>query len=124
MNTNVQQGLLITAIGMGLVFAVIIFLWGLMALMMRLTSGERKPRRKPKGQPKLEIGSALIDETFPEQQIQQVDDMRKAAAASVAVAMAFEINKAREKGKKAAEIPEKISPWQMVHRTRQLEKRR
>ncbi len=42
--TVIEQGLLITGIGMGLVFVVIIFLWGLMALMMRVTSGKK---RKP-----------------------------------------------------------------------------
>ena len=124
MSTNFQQGLLITAIGMGLVFAVIIFLWGLMALMMRLTSGERKPRRKPKEQTQGEIGSAMAGETFPEVQIKQVDDKRKAAAAAVAVALAAETHKNRKKGSKAAEKPGKLSPWQTVHRTRQLEKRR
>jgi|GEM_PF-3913028 len=39
--SELQQGLVIAAIGMGLVFAIIIFLWGLMALMMRLTSREK-----------------------------------------------------------------------------------
>ena len=36
--SEIQQGLLITAIGMSLVFVVIIFLWGMMALLVRVTS--------------------------------------------------------------------------------------
>ena len=34
-NELIVQGLMIAAIGMGLVFVVIIFLWGLMALLDR-----------------------------------------------------------------------------------------
>ena len=36
--SEIQQGLLIAGIGMGLVFVVIIFLWGMMALLLKLTS--------------------------------------------------------------------------------------
>jgi Na+-transporting methylmalonyl-CoA/oxaloacetate decarboxylase gamma subunit len=38
------KGLLITGIGMGLVFVVIIMLWGVMAGLVRLTSGTHKKK--------------------------------------------------------------------------------
>jgi Na+-transporting methylmalonyl-CoA/oxaloacetate decarboxylase gamma subunit len=38
----ITSALLITLVGMSLVFIAILILWGLMALMVRLTSGEAK----------------------------------------------------------------------------------
>lgn len=37
-----KQGLLITAIGMGIVFAMIILLWGIMALLVRITNNSEE----------------------------------------------------------------------------------
>jgi len=42
MSNTLISGLIITAIGMGLVFAAIVFLWGMMALMVRLGSRQEK----------------------------------------------------------------------------------
>jgi Na+-transporting methylmalonyl-CoA/oxaloacetate decarboxylase gamma subunit len=43
-NETFQAGLVITAIGMGLVFAAIILLWGLMTLMVRIGSKLENPK--------------------------------------------------------------------------------
>lgn len=112
----IQQGLLITAIGMGLVFAVIIFLWGLMALMMRLTS-----RKKPDTPEKGVIGET--DElVLPA--LQGAEGQRRAAAAAVAVALAIAKSKSSSlllQGEKGAGD---LSPWQAYHRIRQIENKR
>jgi len=106
-----QQGLLITAIGMGLVFAVIIFLWGLMALMMRVTSG-RKQEQDPG-----EEAPAMDAPVMPE--IQKTESQRRAAAAAAAVGIALSalrVKTAQSKEDRSGEL----SPWQAVHRPRQF----
>jgi len=120
--SNIQQGLLISAIGMGLVFVVIIFLWGLMALMMRLTSVKRKP----------EVGA--VSETTLAPEISVIPEMqtaesqrRAAAAAAVAVLMAMASQRRRSARRSAqnsqAETALGMNPWQSYHRERQLENR-
>lgn len=110
MSSTIQQGLLITVIGMGLVFAVIIFLWWIMGLLVRVTSKE-------------DTIATGQDEGFIVD-VQQVPDKiemeprRRAAAAAVAVAIAQ--SQARHLGGKGKEIGT-MSPWQSVHRARQLE---
>jgi sodium pump decarboxylase gamma subunit len=109
-----EQGLLITAIGMGLVFGVIIFLWGLMALMMRLTS--RKTQ--------------FEDQDIDEKSVPQVPEMakaegqRRAAAAAVAVQMATAGSQARELQFNSRKKKGDLSPWQTVHRLRQHDSRK
>lgn len=109
----IQQGLLITAIGMGLVFAVIIFLWGLMALMMRLTS-----REKPET-----VEEALVGETdeLILSAIQGADGQRRAAAVAVAVALAIKKSKSQSLHLQQQKGPGELSPWQTHHRMRQNE---
>lgn len=113
--TNIQQGLLITAIGMGLVFAVIIFLWGLMALMMRVTSRKKNgDEQKP-----------VIEETdaplVPE--MQAAESQRRAAAAAVAVALALAASQTHRLRGHAKDNRQGLSPWQVVHRLRQFQQR-
>lgn len=124
MSEIIRQGLLITAIGMGLVFVVIIFLWGLMALMMRLTSNEKKRKRKPEQPKEIKNLPAEIQEPSAAEQIQPDDHKQKAAAAAVAVGIAIENNKRRQKGRKVAEHSDGLSPWQAIHRMRQFGKRK
>lgn len=106
-----QQGLLITAIGMGLVFAVIILLWGLMALMMRVTS--RDPQ----------MDDQVAEDPLPivpdVSEMKLAERRRRAAAAALAVGIAMADRKPR-----TTEIKIGLSPWQTVHRLRQLEKRK
>jgi len=108
-----QQGLLIAAIGMGLVFAVIIFLWGLMALMMRLTSREATATAEE------DMMGETNELTRPA--MQDAKGRRQAAAAAVAVALAIAKSKSSrllvQREKNAGEL----SPWQAYHRTRQSE---
>ena len=108
-----QQGLLIAAIGMGLVFVIIIFLWGLMALMMRVTSREKK-----------EDAAGTTSELS---EIKQSTDVpsnvhhRRAVAAAVAVRFALETTKTRQAFTEQVGASNTLSPWQTVHRNRQIE---
>ncbi len=111
-----QQGLLITAIGMGLVFAVIIVLWGLMAVMMRVTSRELQIEENTGEEPLTEV--PLVPE------MEMVEGQRRAAAAAAAVQITIA---SRQFKKETTNIPAQqvgISPWQAAHRLRQLEKRK
>lgn len=110
---ELQQGLLITAIGMGLVFAVIIFLWGLMALMMRLTSGNKQVEDPVESVPVED--AALIPET------EKAEEKRRAAAAAVAVEKAISQWRVSAVHKDLESPVGALSPWQTVHRLRQLE---
>lgn len=106
----VNQGLMIAAIGMGLVFVVIIFLWGLMALLMRLTSAGESPQ--PEHLP-LEMSDSSMPPKF-----EITERQRRAAAAAVAVSLAL-----ASSGKRSAPSPgptAEVSPWQAFHRSRQI----
>jgi len=111
-----QQGLLITAIGMGLVFAVIIFLWGLMALMMRVTS--RESQMETQG----EEGKMTDVPLAPEVAISEKQKRAAAAAAAVGIAMAGRWSRPGEI-KRDSKLGG-LNPWQAFHRLRQLEKRK
>jgi Na+-transporting methylmalonyl-CoA/oxaloacetate decarboxylase gamma subunit len=116
--TDMQQGLLIAGIGIGLVFIVIIFLWGLMALMMRLTSGKQNDE---------------TEDTLPETtdaplmpELEAVEGQRKAAAAAVAVASA--LAQVRRRRLSAAspsggEHTGGMNPWLAAHRAHQIEQK-
>jgi len=104
-----QHGLLITAIGMGLVFAVIIFLWGLMALMMRVTSGKKQDKNPVEDEPITDV--PMVPE------LETAEGQRRAAAAAAAVGTALSAKRIRV----AQEIEDNkggLSPWQTVHRPR------
>lgn len=95
----------ISLVGMGLVFGAILLLWGLMALLVRLTT--------EKGE---ELGAAPLPSSADEMGLK-----RQAAAAAVAAALAA------DSGPEANEFPlpptALVSPWQGVMRTRMLNKR-
>jgi sodium pump decarboxylase gamma subunit len=111
--SDIQQGLLITAIGMGLVFAVIIFLWGLMALMMKVTSRE-KARKQESGEME-EVEAPLVPE------METAERGRRAAAAAVAVGMILARSKLRQSG--TQEQTGGLNSWEVFHRTRQLQRK-
>ena len=77
--TTLNQGLLITAIGMGLVFLMILALWGVMALLVKLTN---KPEAKAE-EPIIETVPITLNE-------KSVCDFNGALAAAIAVAYALE----------------------------------
>lgn len=106
-----SQGLMITAIGMGLVFAVIIFLWGVMALLMRLTSGREKPAQEDTQGEVPDLKSAPDDE--------QTGRQRRAAVAAVAVGLALASARKKTSGTRLDAQAGGLSPWQAFHRSRQ-----
>jgi len=113
--SNIQQGLLIAAIGMGLVFAVIIFLWGLMALMMRITS-RKKDNEEPVERTE-ETDVPLVPE------MQAAENQRRAVAAAVAVELALATSQSGLPKKRERERYGALNPWQIFHRSRQLQQR-
>jgi Na+-transporting methylmalonyl-CoA/oxaloacetate decarboxylase gamma subunit len=116
MMSTIQQGLLIAVIGMGLVFSVIIFLWGLMALLVRLTSSNAEAPQA--FQENLETTAEPL---VP--QMKAAEDQRRAAAAAVAVAMALAAARGRGTENAGGASEANLSPWQAVHRVRQLQNR-
>ncbi len=99
------QGLFITAIGMGLVFVAILFLWGLMAVLVQMTS-EKTSNNKPV----IQDDSDKVESMS----LVQADSKRLQKVAAVAVAIAMGLNK---------QVPiikpqesSSISPWQAAKR--------
>lgn len=110
MNPTLVQALIITAIGMGLVFLAIIALWGLMALVVRVfaTNGAEAGGGEAEEAPAAE---AAGDEAGSLHELR-----RRAAAAAVAVALA------RRKGVALPVLRQPsntLSAWQAVMRADQ-----
>lgn len=103
------DALWITLIGMGLVFAAILFLWGMMALLVRLTA-EPQEAEASAPEPEAEIiaePSVLAD--------------RKRRAAVVAVAFALSMRKPVQPVREPQ--PGSLSAWQSVNRASRLSQR-
>jgi Na+-transporting methylmalonyl-CoA/oxaloacetate decarboxylase gamma subunit len=100
-----NDALLITLIGGGMVFVGLILLWLMMALLVRLTSREKSA---PAGsdQPAIEI-----EDENPDPECKQ-----KAAAAAVGAILAS-MNTSFSSSSKEKET---LSPWQNIHRNRQI----
>jgi Na+-transporting methylmalonyl-CoA/oxaloacetate decarboxylase gamma subunit len=99
---NLSTALGITVVGMTLVFAGILLLWGLMVLLVKITAEE------PKSQP-------VTDEAEQE---------RKRQAASVAAAVALAMNQQKDVPHVFPLPPTAIvSAWQAVMRAKQLKQR-
>jgi len=77
--STISQGLLITALGMGLVFVMILALWGIMALLVKLTN-------KPEAEEEAPIAETILGEPEPA----LASDHNGALAAAIAVAFALE----------------------------------
>lgn len=105
MSENLVVALQITVIGMGLVFAAILVLWGIMALLVRLTS--EKPEAVQKAQ---------------EAQRTEMDRKRRAAVAAVAYALAQQADQ-NEPHEFPLPPTSLVSAWQAVMRTKMLNKR-
>lgn len=102
MNANLIDGLTITVYGLGLVFSSLLLLWGLMSLLVRLTS-------------KRKTSSGTDDERLLKQ---------KAAAAAVAYALSSERHTDADQIHIFPLPPTtNISPWQAVMRSNILDKR-
>ena len=102
MESSLSVSLWITVVGLGLVFACILFFWGLMVLLVRLTRD-----RTSEGSP------AEAAEPHPE-----TDELkRQAAVAAVAVAIARARRQPRRLRRR--EDAAALSPWQAAHRRAQ-----
>jgi Na+-transporting methylmalonyl-CoA/oxaloacetate decarboxylase gamma subunit len=119
MAANLNNSLLITVLGMGLVFGVILLLWAMIALVVR-SSAALELRLK----------------TGPADQAAEAEKARKRLAAAAAVALAFaEVAQARAKAQQSPTeyhqeqhrfpLPPTavVSPWQAVMRAKILSKR-
>ncbi len=110
------DALLITAVGMGLVFIALLLLWGLMELMMRLT---RKSAEAEAAEAEEE--EAEEEEAPAVEAVDMAVLRRRAAAAAVAVALA-----AQPKGKgklMVGPVETTTGAWQAVQRSTQLNRR-
>ncbi|NLB72130.1 MAG: OadG family protein [Chloroflexi bacterium] len=106
--TTIQQGLLITLIGMALVFVMILALWGIMALLVKLTN-------KPEAE---EEQAAEVIAAEPEETA--ILDPNGALAAVIAVAYAMQRQAtASAFAPRQAEASSKNS-WLAAGRTQQL----
>ncbi|MBP7228236.1 MAG: OadG family protein [Longilinea sp.] len=103
--SNFVAGLIITGIGMGLVFVMIILLWGLMYLMVRGAAWLETIRAKEK-EDEEEAGEPVA-ETIA------APDGRKARAAAAAVAVALARQRAQVRPQQSAVS---VSPWQAAGR--------
>jgi Na+-transporting methylmalonyl-CoA/oxaloacetate decarboxylase gamma subunit len=101
MAENLADSLEITLIGMSLVFAAILLLWGVMSLLVRLTAEEEKTSEEPVASP------------------DEMEIKRRAAVAAVMVALAREMDTQQPH---AFPLPPTamVSAWQSVQRSRQL----
>jgi Na+-transporting methylmalonyl-CoA/oxaloacetate decarboxylase gamma subunit len=103
-----ENALWITLVGMGLVFAVIVLLWGLMALLVRIAREPERSARAP-------LGDAEAAEPIdPVEQARLLDRKRRAAAAGYMAALSI------RKVKGAAKNPVLVSAWQVAQRTSQI----
>jgi Na+-transporting methylmalonyl-CoA/oxaloacetate decarboxylase gamma subunit len=107
----INQGLLITVIGMGLVFLAIVLLWGLMALMVRLGVLLEKKGSSPS----LEI---MADEKTEAEN--NSSNIRKHQAAEAAVAYAL-AERANKKPKVALSDDLCRNAWQIAQRAQVLQ---
>lgn len=115
--TIMNSALLITVLGMGLVFVSLLLLWGLMEGMMRLTARSAAAEAA-------EAAEAAQVPCEPEEAPGEITDAavlrRRAAAAAVAVALAM---KPAHDGHLLRPPAETASAWQSVLRANQLSQR-
>jgi Na+-transporting methylmalonyl-CoA/oxaloacetate decarboxylase gamma subunit len=106
MTEPIQVGLIITAIGMGLVFAGIILLWGLMALIVQIGAG-------------FEENPVLVVDV-PAETNKVNSKNKQAAVAALAVAMAL---KERSKVFTATQPATRDSSWLQINRARAIQEK-
>jgi len=111
MNTPIQNSLLITAIGMGLVFLSILLLWGMMELVVRMTANKRSPLEQP---------DKAKENTNLAQTADNSEQMNRAKAAAAAVSYALAIEKTARNQQTVQAPRENISTWQAVMRAGNL----
>ncbi len=108
---NLSNAILITVIGMGLVFAAILLLWGLMALLV-LIRDEKTPEETSSEAPVVAAG--VTEAALPDQK--ELGLKQQAAAAAVAVALASE-KEQNMISLRLSPLNPNVSAWQAFHRT-------
>ncbi len=112
MTELLNQGLLMTAVGMGLVFAVLIFLWGLINLIARLPVKDQAADEVAEA----EQSPAVVAEAGADVDAPRTAHRAQAAAAAVAAALAMR----RPAARLAPPQGSAISPWQAARRGSQF----
>jgi Na+-transporting methylmalonyl-CoA/oxaloacetate decarboxylase gamma subunit len=108
---NMLLALEITALGMGLVFAAIILLWGMMSLLTSLTAEKEVSSRQ----------AATVSDSAESVPVMAGDFAAQAAAIAVAIALAEQqVSSAHPLREAPTTI---VSAWQLGMRTRQLDQK-
>lgn len=108
--TLLNQGLLITAIGMGLVFIMILALWGIMDLLVKVTSKQEEES----------IEAEIATETISQvETTADENDPNARLAAAIAVAWALE-NQSVAYAFKSSESKANVNAWLSSGRTQQI----
>lgn len=105
--STTQQALMITAIGVTLIFAVLFVMWGFMAALVRITA------------PRQPVGPPLVESAPPTAALAA---RRRAAIVGVAVALALEADR-NSAAPLLQPAPGRISPWQATIRGNALSRR-
>jgi sodium pump decarboxylase gamma subunit len=111
MSELLSQGLLMTAIGMGLVFLALIFLWGLINLIARLPVGAKKKEEEVAPSEQAEAAPPAPPAEDNRQALRA-----RAAAAAVAAALAMQ----RSAMRIAPPSGQTVSAWQAARRSSQF----
>jgi len=106
--SSLSIALQITALGMGLVFAAIILLWWLMALLTKVAAEKEAE------------GSAPVSHTPPIFPSERGENEWRARAAAIAVAMALAEDQDSQAHLLSLPPTAIISAWQLGMRTRQM----
>lgn len=109
-----ETSLLITAIGMGLVFIAILVLWGLMELLVRLTNEKNSISKD-------ESDSTPLESSFEAAAPDTLTLKQRAAAAAVAAALATKTEPKIVPMQRASQ--NEVSAWQAVIRADQMQRR-
>lgn len=117
-NLSLFPALLITGIGMGLVFLGLALLWGLMNLLVKLSTSNQPEEALP--QPAL----AVVDHNLADNLVDNEQERRRTAAVlavAYALAQQSDANQPHEFPLPPAAL---VSAWQAVLRTRMINKQR
>ena len=109
MSDNVSAALLISLLGMGTVFGIILLTWGIMAALTRIPPGKDELGASDEAE---EAEIVEVPVTAP--------GAERAAAAAVAVALALGQRARTALARPRVETTATVSAWQSVMRGRQL----
>jgi Na+-transporting methylmalonyl-CoA/oxaloacetate decarboxylase gamma subunit len=104
---NMLLALQITALGMGLVFAAILILWGMMSLLTTITAEKER-------------ASSSDEDPFIAEAKADVEEHMRAQAAAVAIAIALAEQQTSSAHPLATPPTSLVSAWQLGMRTRQM----